>query len=137
MSIEKRVFVRMPEGLSAHVLDLAARGRTALSRAKKLPSGDRTEAVRFESLHAAIDQLAIAAIANGELHEVLSPVTVGDDIAGPSVFGPGLPRPEGVTCLITQWLQAGSVVVELRLPHFPGTTHLSGRPGLGPPAPAT
>jgi hypothetical protein len=135
MSIENRVFVRMPSKLSADVLNLAARAAAALARAEKLPPGDRTEAVRFESLHAAIDQLAISALANGAPHEVL-PESAGDDLSGPSIFGPGPASLKAVNCSVPQWIQEGSVVVELRLPHFPGTTLLAGESGIGPPKPA-
>lgn len=135
MSIEKQVAIRMPSELSASVLDLAARAAAALARADKLPPGDRTEAVRFESLHAVIDQLAIAALANGATHEVLPPSTA-DHLSGPTVFGPGSAGSKQISSSALKWIQEGSVVVELRLPHFAGATVLAGELGVGPPKPA-
>lgn len=135
MSVENQVFVRMSPKLGADVLDLAARAKAALARSEKLPPGDRTEAVRFESLHAAIDQLAIAALANGAQHETM-PELAGDDLSGPSIFGSGLVLPKVENSSVHEWIQEGSVVVELRLPHFSGATLLAGEPGIGPPKPA-
>jgi hypothetical protein len=135
MSVEKKVFVRMPPTLAADALDLAARAAAALARAEKLPPGDRTEAVRFESLHSAIDKLAVGALANGAIHEIVADLS-GRDLSGPSIFGPGLVPPNVENRSVHQWIREGSVVVELRLPHFSGATLLVGESGIGPPKPA-
>lgn len=135
MTVEYRVLVRMPKAVTEPVLDLVARADAALARAKKLPAGDRTEAVRFESLHAAIDQLAVAAMVNGEPYEIL-PDPSGSDASGPSVLCRDLAGQETIVGSAGQWIAEGSVVVELCLPHFRGKTRAEGKPGTGPPKPA-
>lgn len=131
MSIEKRIFVKAPSEIQAQVLDLAKRANAALARSAKLPAGDRTEALRFESLHAVIDQLGIAALANGHAHEVVSDQD-GDDFQGPSVHSREFASAAPPTETTAKWIAEGGVVIELRLPHFLGATETGGQPGKGP-----
>lgn len=134
MTIEQSVFVRIPHELNGQMIELISRAEAALVRSGKLSPGDRTETVRFDSLHAAIEQIAIAAISNGELFEVV-PTTTNEELAGVSIFGPDWPRgkPEGEA---SRWVKEGHLVVELRLPHFVGPTPLGGTAGVGPNKPA-
>jgi hypothetical protein len=134
MTLESSLFVRMPEALDAPIADLERRAAAAYRRSKKLPPGDRSEAVRFERIHAAIDQIAISALLAGAPHArghaagSDASETVNTTIlrrAGDC--SPGAPRE------IEAWLAAGRPVVELRLPHTPGDAGLRGEPGRGPP----
>jgi len=135
MTMEGSVYVRIPETLSSEVLALEKRAAASLRRATKLMPGDRTEDIRFESIHAVIDQLASAAIAHGE-PSVCSFEAVDDSLRGASViygepaFRQLLP-PE-----VQRWLAAGRVVAEVRMPHFTGETVMDGAPGQGPSSPA-
>ena len=79
-------------------------------------------------------------MANGEPFVDL---TVSDDgyaqtseAEGPTVLLPGANQPPRVIPEVASWLSAGSIVVELRLPHSNGMTHMPGSPGVGPPPPA-
>ena len=132
MTIESRIFVRIPDAATSFVLDLATRANSSLARAEKLPPGDRTEVLRFEALHAAIDQLAVASMANGASYKTLSDPG-GDGVTGLSVFRPGSKNLDTTPEWVREWVQEGSIVVELRLPHFPGPTETGGVPGSGPP----
>ncbi|MGO8967059.1 MAG: hypothetical protein ACLQGN_26535 [Mycobacterium sp.] len=144
MTIEQTVYVRIPQAAAGYIAGLDARARAALSRSAKLPPGDRSEAIRFEALHAAIDQLAIAAIANGEPHLAAAPTDRGsdwaDDVAGltgTSVLQAGAGRRRDLPEAVVRWLQEGMSVVELRLPHAHGVTIATGEPGRGPPRSAS
>lgn len=133
MTIEQSVFVRIPHELNDQMIELISRAEAALVRSGKLSLGDRTETVPLDSLHAAIEQIAIAAISNGELFEVV-PTTTNEELAGVSIFGPDWPRGklEGEA---SRWVKEGHLVVELRLPHFVGPTPLGGTAGIGPNSP--
>jgi hypothetical protein len=134
MTIECSAFVAIPETVAHHVLELERHARAALRRAEKAVVGDRGEALRFESLHAAIDQIAAAAMSNGE------PTVLSD--------GPVQTFPEGAAVLhdittnyadvpreVMKWLAAGRVVVALRLPHRSGETDMGREIGRGPRPP--
>lgn len=134
MTLELSLFVRMPEALDTPLADLERRAAAALRRSEKLPPGDRSEAVRFESLHAAIDQLAISALLAGAPHAQGG--TAGGDAeeaAGTTILRQATNCPPGVPSEVTAWLREGRPVVELRLPHAPGEAPLAGEPGRGPP----
>ena len=62
MTVERSYFVRIAPDLQATVQDLHKRTKIASRRSGKLSVGDRTEARRFEALHAAIDQCALASL---------------------------------------------------------------------------
>lgn len=133
MTLELSLFVRMPEALDTPIADLERRATAALRRSEKLPPGDRSEAVRFEGLHAAIDQLAISALLAGAPH-VLGDTGGGDvETAGTTVLRHAADCPSGVPREVAAWLGEDRPVVELRLPHAPGDAGLGGEPGRGPP----
>ncbi len=140
MTVERSVFVCLPDALTERLNALEKRARAALFRSSKLSGGDRSEAIRFEALHAAIDQLAIAAIAGGAPciqtpSEDDQPDVMSISRDGPSVIHPGDDL-RGIPRQVASWLSAGHLIVELRLPHQAGVTPLSGAPGKGPPPPA-
>lgn len=135
MTVETSTFVHIPASVGAYVLDLRECADAALRRAQKRPPGDRTELVRFESIHAVIDQIATAALANGEPFVTIEGVN-GLDARGTSVLGDGRSGAHPLPPDVARWLAAGAVVVELHLPHLPGETHLPGEIGVGPPVPA-
>jgi hypothetical protein len=144
MTIEHSVYVRIPDAAAKHIAELDARARAALSRSAKLPPGDRSEAIRFEALHAAIDQLAVAAMANGEPHLAAAPMVRDSDglddgtsLTGTSVLQPDAGHRQDLPEAVVQWLQEGMSVVELRLPHARGETIAAGEPGRGPPRSAS
>jgi len=145
MTVESSVYVRIPEAATRHIVELDARAKASLRRSAKLPPGDRTEVIRFEALHAAIDQLAVAAMANGEPHLESAHPTVDSSgrlndsksLVGPSVLLPGAEFPFELPDGVLRWLREGNLVVELRLPHAPGETMLGGEAGRGPPKPAS
>ena len=134
MTVEYSVLVRIPRDVDHQLRDLISRAEAALARARKLPPGDRTETMRFDSLHTAIERTAIVAMANGEPYEVLNN-TASEKLTGVSVFGPERHsgRAEGEAA---RWVKEGYLVVELKLPHFPGSTPLGGATGVGPSKPA-
>lgn len=134
MTLELSLFVRMPEAFDGPIADLERRATAALRRSEKLPPGDRSEAVRFEGLHAAIDQLAISALLAGAPHA--QGATAGGDTeetAGTTILRRAEDCPPGVAPEVAAWLGEGRPAVELRLPHAPGAAGLGGEPGLGPP----
>jgi hypothetical protein len=134
MTLEQRVFIRIPSAAEPQVRKLVSLAEAALDRSRKLPPGDRTETSRFDAIHAAIDQLAVAAWANGEPSEIL-PVATDVGLVGPTVYVPEGDK-DGAAGEAAAWIEAGHLVVELRLPHFPGPTRLEGTSGVGPPNPA-
>lgn len=113
MTTEIAIFVRVSESLAPTVKRLRQQGDEALRRSSKLLPGDRTELQRFEALQAAIERCAMVSLWGGEPHWA----------------GADGERAAGV------WISAGGEVVELRLPHAPGETALTGTPGAGPPPP--
>ena len=131
MTIERSAYVLMPESLESPLLRLQHSANSALLRGKKLSAGDRTEAIRFESIHAVIDQMATAARANGE-PTVFSSEANGLDLTGTSVLYQELLDPKVIPEEIAEWITAGRVVVELRLPHHLGATVVGGESGRGP-----
>jgi hypothetical protein len=135
MTTERSAFVLIPDILATPLLQLERRAIAALRRAEKLPPGDRTEAMRFESIHAVIDQVATAAMANGE-PTVLSSSAAYNDLRGTSVLHGELLDRRTMPEKVADWMAAGKVVVELRIPHNPGATEVGGDPGHGPPPPA-
>lgn len=136
MTIERTAYVAIPDIVSQHVLELDRLAGAALRRSEKLSPGDRTEAVRFEAIHAAIDQIAAAAMSNGE-SAVLSEEPIPADIVGTTVLFEAPPPQWHVPRDVAIWLATGHVVVALRLAHFRGETDLGGMIGRGPAPPAT
>ncbi len=138
MTTEISYFVRIAAALQPTVQQLNRRATVALRRAAKLPAGDRTEALRFEALQAAIEQLALASLWGGESHEAISAEGYALDGEAPTttVLLPETNAPAGAPSKVRAWLRQGAVVVELRLPHRRGETQLGGADGLGPPPPA-
>lgn len=133
MTVECSIFVRIPDALDRPIADLERRATAALRRSSKLPPGDRAEAVRFEGLHAAIDQLAISALLAGAPHVVDGGAGVAAEREGATILRRTADCPRGVPPDVAAWLGEGRVVVEIRLPHAPGDAELGGRPGQGPP----
>ena len=139
MTVETSVYVRMPRAIKEALLTLEKRATAASRRSEKLPPGDRSEAIRFDALHTAIDQLASAAMAAGEPYiQTSSTESVAQSAmaSGVSIIHPDSDVPPDAPSDVLSWLAAGSLVVELRLPHQPGSTALSGDAGKGPPPPA-
>jgi hypothetical protein len=139
MTQECSVFIALPNEVAAEVADLAERADSCLGRSRKLPPGDRTEAVRFENIHACIDQIAVAALAQGAQHfiQAVDPQNAPQhfEIAGSSLLRPSSVRPD-LPNDVKVWLANSKYVVELRLPHARGPTELPGVGDRGPPPPA-
>ncbi|MBX7255918.1 MAG: hypothetical protein K1Y02_06120 [Candidatus Hydrogenedentes bacterium] len=136
MSRESRTFVRIPESQAPRVLELADQALQALARSAKQLPGERTEALRFEAIHASIDQIAISALGNNAPFEFAPRDDASALMPGPTVIGPGFTHSASTTEKIERWIREGAVVVELRLPHGPGATIPAGTQGAGPPKPA-
>lgn len=100
-----------------------------MARAAKLDPGDRTEALRFEALHAVIDQLSIAALNAGADFVWSSDVA---SIGCEAIVANNAQLPDEVA----SWVRSGAVVTWLRLPHGRGETPLAGDIGRGPLPPA-
>lgn len=60
MSTERTFDVAIPLADEQRVRDLQRSALAALDRHRRAPIGDRTEAIRFEHIHAAIDEIAFA-----------------------------------------------------------------------------
>ena len=133
MSAEQPLFVRMPESLDSAIADLERRTVAALRRSEKLPPGDRSEAVRFEGLHAAIDQLAVSVLLAGGQHAYGAASGNSTEAPGPSILRHVSNCTSPVPGEVLSWLGEGRPVVELQLPHCPGPTELGGEAGQGPP----
>ena len=134
MSAEQTWFVRVPPQIEHHLRDLQERAQECLRRAAKLDPGDRTEVIRFESLHGIIDQLATAAMANGAPAVWSNDV---DDLALPAPFyGNISPSNDSLPQEVHRWLAEGAVVARLRVPHGDGPTAVGGEVGRGPSPPA-
>ena len=135
MTIEKAYFVRVAPTLHPAVHDLHRRVIIARRRAQKLPPGERAEARRFEELHAAIDQCALASLWGGEHSLVEAPdATMADaGFEGASVLEGREGIRQGLPRQVSAWLEEGAIVVRLRLPHFEGETLLAGTEDRGPP----
>lgn len=140
MTVEGSYFVKIGPALISMVRDLNSRAKTAQRRASKLPPGDRTEARRFEALHAAIDQCALASLWGDEPHLFVRltepPHSSGPSIDGPTVYCTIEDLPKGAPATVRGWLDGNAIVVELRLPHLVGETPIPGVEGTGPPPPA-
>ena len=124
MTIENDIYVRLASdgGNADKVLKLYKKAKASLARAGKLPPGDRTEAVRFESLHAAIDQIANKVLLNGGEHKRLQSDTSSPQIAGACVLTGQSNDKEGIPSIVHEWLDSGDIAVRLSLPHFAGET---------------
>ena len=116
MSAEITIFVRVAERFEDEVTRLQKQATEALRRSAKLPPGDRSEIRRFESLKSAVEQFALASLWGNEPHIV-------------EELGAASPA-------VSEWRDAGSLVIELRLPHGIGETLLHGEAACGPPPPA-
>lgn len=134
MTVEERLFVRLPEDLTSRVSSLARRSAEARVRAKKAPPGDRSDVVPFEQFQTEIEGLALKAWAAGA-------VAVRED-TGPS----GQDRfclvtldsfPEDVSGHVEdklrEWLSSGSAIVECVVPFGQGPTSLPEGPGFARP----
>lgn len=141
MTVEYSYFVRIAPDLKATVQDLYKRTKIASRRSRKLPVGDRTESRRFEALHAAIDQCALASLWDGEPNALveLDQSIITRDQEGvqnmSSVITTRAEIPLSVLAEVGGWLDEGAIAVHLRLPHAEGETHLAGIEGQGPPPP--
>ncbi len=129
MSVEQSCFVRLPQEIAPRVQELSALAKACVARAAKLDPGDRTEALRFEGLHAVIDQLSIAAL-NGGAQSVWSVDTVAP--ACEAIVTSDAQLPDEVAA----WVRGGAVVTRLRLPHGRGETLRGDDVGRGPLPPA-
>lgn len=132
MTTEHTVYVGMPQAMEGTLRGLQKRAVAALGRADKLALGDRTEALRFEAIHAVIDQLAIAAIVDGE---VRCSTERALDHDGPSIWFGDSDIPDTIASEAAAWLRSGKPVIALRLPHRSGETSILGKDGTGPAAP--
>lgn len=94
MSTERTFDVVIPVVDEERVRGLQASARAALDRHRRAPIGDRTEANRFEHIHAAIDEIAFAElrrVLRGEPSPNLSDLTVR--LVWPFAPGPTSPPP--------------------------------------------
>lgn len=124
MSREYVTYVRIPASLSGSISELVKRAEASLVRSTKLPPGDQTEAVRFENLHATIDQIATAVMLDQEANCVISNdnklVTKTAEKLGAAVLDEDDTEDESLPAEVRGWLSTGSFVVELLLPHGQG-----------------
>ena len=132
MTIERTWFVRLPTQLDSRVRELNARALACAARATKLDPGDRTEALRFEAIHAVIDQLSAAALTSGAQAVLLPEEDEVDSATIVSLDPQGRLPPKEVVA----WLREGSLVTRLRIPHESGSTPTLGELGRGPTPPA-
>lgn len=123
MTIETRLFVRMPVGAIDAVRELERRSVAALQRAAKAPVGDRTDVLRYERSQSEIELLAIVA-ANG------GAPTVADDTPSNARHRSCVVAPDDVLDDVSPakarelqgWLAEGAVVVECATPLALGET---------------
>lgn len=138
MTVEHSYFVRIASDLKATVRDLHKRTKIALRRSAKLPVGDRTEARRFEALHAAIDQCALASLWGGEPKVLVlqdQAINAGDSEGTQEIPSVIVAQVPSLPAEIRGWVDEGAIVVQLRLPHAEGETKLAGVEGQGPRPP--
>lgn len=135
MTVELTLYVRL-SSQSEEIVGTFTKAVTAsLRRMQKRPPGDRTEAVRFDALHSAIEKCALASLWAGEPSVEAS--TLGPyNTTEPVVLRPGHEL-ANVPDEVRSWIEAGRWAVELRLPHGRGETVRSGEEGRGPPPPLT
>lgn len=129
MSVERTCFIRLPPEIEARVHELSALARGCVARAAKLDPGDRTEALRFEGIHAVIDQVSIAAL-NAGAQSVWSSDAIATGCE--AIVSSDAQLPDEVAA----WVRGGAVVTRLRLPHGRGETVQAGDIGRGPSPPA-
>ncbi|MBS1301536.1 hypothetical protein [Loktanella sp. SALINAS62] len=124
MSREYVAYVRIPGSLSVPISQLVQGAEASLVRNTKLPPGDRTEAVRFENLHATIDQIAIAVMLDSEASCITSNdsevVAKTAEKAGVAVLHKEDAVDESLPSEVRSWISTGSFAVELLLPHGQG-----------------
>lgn len=132
MTCERSVYVRLPPHVEEAMRGLFKGVNAARRRMLKLPAGERSEAVRFETLHAAIERLAVEAVWAGEATLESEAMTGG---GAPSVLYPGVESHTKIPREVMGWLGEGRWAVQLMLPHRQGPTLLAGEEGRGPPPP--
>lgn len=133
MTTEADIFVCLEGDDAEAVLKLSAKAEAALKRSGKLLPGDRTEVVRFESLHTTIDQLAVKAMmASGG--SFIKTDTPNPKRPVSCVLTPESKDKEGVPPKVCNWLNNGKTAVRLTLPHFSGEPPVSaGKGAICPP----
>lgn len=129
MTVERTWFVRIPSEIESRIKELSARASACVARAAKLDPGDRTEAARFEAIHAVIDQLSVAAL-NAGAPAVSSPDVGGG--ASETIVSIDAQMPGDVAT----WIRSGAIVTRVRVPHESGETPQEGEVGRGPSLPA-
>ncbi|MCB1469857.1 MAG: hypothetical protein KDK08_22530, partial [Rhizobiaceae bacterium] len=134
MTIERAMYIVVPNEMAVEFAMLQERGDAALRRAAKLPAGDTKEVARFEALSAQIEKKALAyAAANPErasfsewMPSVARSLLTREILATPDH---GLPED------ISDKLANGESIVVAARPHIPGATKFhSDEVGPRPPA---
>lgn len=129
MTIERSWFVLIPRDAEPYVRDLADRAYACVPRADSADPGDRTHALRFETLQAALDQLSAAALASGADAVTHEPVELGV----PSLLtGSTALDASSLPARVREWVSAGRLVTQLRLSHSPGALAENQTEGRGP-----
>jgi hypothetical protein len=134
VTIERSLLVPIPSSVDAQVSALSRQAEEALRRSAKLPPGDRSELLRFEAIHAVIDQIAIALIAGGGPYMVA--ICEPLSFEGVSILQRGDLDETDLPGELAGWFDSGASVVELRIPQALGDTIQLGKSGVGPPPPA-
>ena len=124
----------VPQRMEPQVLELERRAIATSLRCRKSAPGDRTEQNRFEGIHALLDQLAVAAMMNGE--PTVSTPTTQMDRPGLTLLRRGQDSGDMIPGEVAAWLAEDRLALELVLPHSAGETPVIGRPGEGPLPPA-
>lgn len=127
MTIERAVLVRVA-GADQSVSTLVRDIRSAESRAAKALPGDRVDIVRFEQLSTKLELIALRALSDGarSLTWGSSEQDAGVNDSAPS---------RRVEAVVTEWLAAGDLPVEVRLPFAYGATvQRQSSPSRGPSA---
>jgi hypothetical protein len=135
MSVERRLFVRLPHAAAATVAALQQRSEAALARAAKAPLGDRVDVTRFEQAQTEIELIAVVT-ANGERPvAVIEESPAGEGRRSCIVNRNSFPDDvsDSTAQQLRRWLEQDAVVVECVLPFALGAT--IAQKGAGWPTP--
>lgn len=136
MSVERTVFVCLPDEITERVLGLTQRAAAAVQRSAKLSPGDQTEVIRLRAIQAVVDQMTVMAMFAGAPSLAWSGQLDGEARPTSLVQSDGTDVAAGAPGEVRQWLAEGHTVAGLLLPHFAGETTRGGVPGVGPQATA-
>jgi hypothetical protein len=135
MTVEKRLFVKLPSLAAENVIEISRKASAALSRAEKAPIGDRVDIVRFERAQAEIELLAILS-ANENAPSILEATPASNQFRSCVVDSTTFPDDvsDSTAEQLRRWIAEDAVVVECVAPFHSGETQLP--PGTGGVRPA-